>query len=633
MTPKEINRESGRYFEAKLLPSWAVRSQEDQEDYGVDSEIELITPEDKATGFIFKIQLKGTTVAKFNTDGQLVFSDASVERFSYYLSKLKIPLIFVVCDVTTGDCYWTKVQGNRRIEQDHADAVAKGQTTFTIKIPVFQKLEKTQCSADQVFQAVEDSQNTIVLRSLQSLSPQAVRNNIGHEPDLEAAEKRVRLWAGIYSHETIKKLLQAGDVDAACKKAQSLLESTTESPEVRFLGGWSFAHCLNLSLRRRGVTGASLEGAKYKIGIASRMLQIVRSKDCQIGVKRFACIYARAARMHINGRTAMALATSEHVQRQQGETLAGPITALQRLEVSSLVSKDFFKLQNSLFRLGHGGFYSVMPYSLGEVIESILPYVSSLRIMGRNDLAEAYVDALFDFLPFCIGVIQKFDNQTDIEEILLSLGLRFIGLSNASDPESMPTILQRYEDVLRVDPEFECIQSVKNTLQEQVERISIGNRSGTKPTMEQLREYFAERAVELGINLNDPNDSLADIVRIGLKDLDPTRVSKNCKHIHVMTTYHGMPAEMLGLPTAGGKRVLCLKHGHSIETLDLDRAYESFRTRMPWDNEVIRCENCPDTDPHPDEWQWSQEWDALQHARYHDLCKRNETEDSQENPA
>lgn len=118
------------------------------------------------------------------------------------------------------------------------------------------------------------------------------------------------------------------------------------------------------------------------------------------------------------------------------------------------------------------------------------------------------------------------------------------------------------------------------------------------------------------MDLSDPDDRIAQVVRIGLADLDPTRVMKNCQHIHVMTTSYGMPAEMLGLPTAGSKRVICLKHGHSIETLSLDAAYESFTKAWPWEKDAIRCENCPDTAPHPKEWEWTEEWSAAQHVKY-----------------
>ena len=74
MTNKEINRTSGRIFESLLLPSWAFRSQEDQEDYGIDGEIEITTPEDKATGFIFK-EAEAVSAAKMDVKvGELKFS-------------------------------------------------------------------------------------------------------------------------------------------------------------------------------------------------------------------------------------------------------------------------------------------------------------------------------------------------------------------------------------------------------------------------------------------------------------------------------------------------------------------------------------------------------------------------------
>jgi hypothetical protein len=332
--------------------------------------------------------------------------------------------------------------------------------------------------------------------------------------------------------------------------------------------------------------------------------------------------------MHINGRGAMALATSEHVQVLQGETMSGPITRIQRMEVSARVARDFFKLRNSLVRLGIGGFYSVMPYSLAEVAESIVPYVSSLRIIGNNDLADAYVDALFDFLPFCLSIVRRLDNQEDVKAILKSLGLRLIALANASDPASMPALLQRYDSALEGDPVFACLNSVRNSLKEQVEEIVGGSRENLKPTVDELRHFYAERAAELGINLRDPDDKIAEIVRIGLEDLDPTRVAKNCKHIHVVVGSYGMPGEMLGLPTAGSKRIVCLKHGHALESLKLDSAYESFRKLCPWDNECVRCENCPDVTPHPEGWEWSDEWEAEQHVRFLEMMKADSHRDS-----
>ncbi|MGH7133742.1 MAG: DUF4365 domain-containing protein [Phycisphaerales bacterium] len=62
MKPKEIGRLAGRLFQAALPAQCICRSQEDQEDqedYGIDYELELASAQDHATGFIFKAQVKG----------------------------------------------------------------------------------------------------------------------------------------------------------------------------------------------------------------------------------------------------------------------------------------------------------------------------------------------------------------------------------------------------------------------------------------------------------------------------------------------------------------------------------------------------------------------------------------------
>jgi hypothetical protein len=634
MNSKEINRESGRFFKALLLPSWAERSQEDQEDYGVDFEIELMTPEDKATGFIFKIQLKGTSVASYDASGQVIYSAASVERFRYYIGELRIPLIFIFCDVTTGDCFWTRVQGNRQLESALSDAVDKDQKTFTIKFAPSRKVLKTAESAGEIIVAVENALDTITLRGLQAISPASVHEHIGHEPDIEATEKQFRSLAGIAASESIRKMVKSGDFMNAVSKARSLFESEYEPADVRLVGGLSLAHTYNVKLRLAGEPDAAIKAAKVKFGIAKRMLGISRQKTCETRMKRYVRIYTRAARMHINGQIAMALAFSEQTQAHQMESISGPITHLYRLQVSTLVSKDFFKLCDALCRLGAKEMFSVIPYALEEITESIHPYVSALRILERADLADAYVNALFDFLPFCVGVVRRFGDASDIPEILKSLGMRFVRLADASDESSMPELLKQFEQALEGEPAFGCLSEVQDALRKLVKEIQAASGAKAKPSRDDLRSYYAQQAAALGINLNDPHNAIAQIVIIGLEDLDPTRVAKNCQHIHVMTTSRGIPAEMLSLPTAGSKRIVCLKHGHSVENLRLDAAYKWFVQFLPRDKDVIRCENCPNKAPHPDGWEWTQDWDAHQQAKYQEIIKRDDAngEDDALNP-
>ncbi len=73
MNAKEIGRKAGRILEFHLPDHWIFRSQEDQEDYGIDGEIELANESDNATGFIFKAQIKGQKAVSIIENGTIAY--------------------------------------------------------------------------------------------------------------------------------------------------------------------------------------------------------------------------------------------------------------------------------------------------------------------------------------------------------------------------------------------------------------------------------------------------------------------------------------------------------------------------------------------------------------------------------
>jgi hypothetical protein len=104
-------------------------------------------------------------------------------------------------------------------------------------------------------------------------------------------------------------------------------------------------------------------------------------------------------------------------------------------------------------------------------------------------------------------------------------------------------------------------------------------------------------ALGLGIDLDDPNDDIAAIARIGIRDDNPDRVVRECKHLLVQLGSRGIPAQMLGLPAAGSKYVSCKAHRYRSGGLMLDTVYEHFKSS--------RCDGCPDREPHAEDWKWT----------------------------
>jgi len=118
--------------------------------------------------------------------------------------------------------------------------------------------------------------------------------------------------------------------------------------------------------------------------------------------------------------------------------------------------------------------------------------------------------------------------------------------------------------------------------------------------IEEEYQLYIQMAQAMGINLNNPNDTIAQIVKIGLQDLNPERVLKNCKHLFVYVGHYGIPAEMLKLNTAGSKYLRCLKKEVAIGGQSLDRIYDSLKGEY--------CKDCEYVEPWPNNWKWTRSW-------------------------
>ncbi len=122
--PKHIGRRAGKIFTYHLPDHWVIRSQEDQEDYGVDYEIQLgLEHADVVTEDIFKIQLKGINEIKENdsyfdkgdyAERKKLKYSLEVDKFRHY-ANLEIPVFLVVVLIDKKEIFWINLQDNAQI--------------------------------------------------------------------------------------------------------------------------------------------------------------------------------------------------------------------------------------------------------------------------------------------------------------------------------------------------------------------------------------------------------------------------------------------------------------------------------------------------------------------------------------
>ena len=168
MNAKEIGRRAGRIFEFNLPDNWLFRSQEDQEDYGIDGEVEITTPQDKATGFIFKAQIKGQKEVNITDGGKRISFSISLERLQYYMSNLDIAVILFVVDVTNELVYWHSLQDDDKLRMSMQEALIKEQDTITVHLQTTHVLKRD--NINELIQAININLDWLRLNGLRKIN-------------------------------------------------------------------------------------------------------------------------------------------------------------------------------------------------------------------------------------------------------------------------------------------------------------------------------------------------------------------------------------------------------------------------------------------------------------------------------
>lgn len=598
MIPKEIGRRASAIFRHQLPSNIAVRSQEDQEDYGVDFELEVTEANDQATGLLFKVQVKGTADVSINSDGgSISFSGLVLGKMRYYLTQLRLPVLFVVVDVRTEAIYWTILQGNPAIREAYVRAKAAGQESMTIRLPVGNLL----CSTfDRALDDVRAAIRWLIIQGIENESSLDLIQAALRGADFDSYAAAIARHHDASRSEQIEILLRSGRRADAFEEAKKIFASESESVAMRFTAALNLMRIQPVLLRSEGNLNRDKIVSDGRLVVTSQVFKLTLRTGTDRGLRFYALFLARAARLHALVQRDFGLHLASVAQTESGDSLTRMMTDSARRPLALAVAEELKHVQRAFVRLVLREHFRFVAPAWAQMARDVVELLVRLR---RDDL-ENSADVLSTWLDetgsVARDIARKLGNWSDVA----FCALQGISLGQLGDAAAMKS---RFASVKVIVSEISDQQVRDDALARLGEwEAEFGSQSLQEPSFEDASEMYAKMAAAMGVDLSDESNTIAQVVRIGIHDLNPERVLKTCRHLFVQLGSRGIPAEMLGLPTAGSKRLLCTKFGYGIEALELDAAFESMRQ--------FHCDQCSEKQSHPDEWEWNRRWQTEQEA-------------------
>lgn len=600
LNPKEIGRKAGRIFEYHLPDHWIFRSQEDQEDYGIDGEIELTNDSDNATGFIFKAQIKGQKSVSIIENDAIASFSLSVERLKYYMRQIEIPIILVVVDVTTKKIFWKSLQDDLHLASTMEQALKKKQKSVAIHIPVSDMLPEKH---EELLAAVETNMNWLRVSALSrmTLPIDNIIKKSSNNVLVDMLEKSKLLNFHVYS-ETFERLLIAGEFDKLFSNATDVLDSATEKLETRF--------CAGLYIERvylQKIDPSSEEYQNLCFNLYVFLIDLVRQNKGAEHLRLYALLLLRSIRLKISVDSDYHYYLS--AKTSKNDAMTKWIVDSSRVKVIFHAARDVEKVVHLVNRI----IFSGNKFLLLETLPRVAPKISLFaHRLSLDDMNEQSI-YLYKWMKFCIdlsiSLAKEIEHENFFAEILVLNATFKVDTEDAelNLDESLKLSKSIKDEYIRA--------SVTDTISKIKIKIKKNNEDATPA--DELR-FFRHRAKALGFNYDDPKDRVGQIINQGLKDYNPERVLKNCEHLLVFPSgAQGVPAKMVGLPSAAMKWIYCTKMGHAMGGWALDGIYTSPIEEFGFNNQY--CKNCKDSSPRAPEWSWSSKWQNEQVEKHKEI--------------
>ncbi|MDV7341336.1 DUF4365 domain-containing protein [Terasakiella sp. A23] len=589
MNATEIGIEAGRIFQYNLPNNWIYRSQEDQDDFGIDGEIELKNEIGKALGSdsVFKIQIKGEENSNYINNGKVLSFTLKVEKLNYYF-EFNIPVILIVVEVSSEKVYWLPLTNNEELRRKAN--ISNQNRTIQIHLPVENILERrNEALANNLIQVVSDCWGYLAIKGLE--------NEVKRYPTLSPSKLEDRIQStgdALYKahHQKLNNLLSDKKFEDLYQTASEILKSPIVPASDRFIALLYYWQAFQIAPFKQ----ATKDILEENFGICNLLIHLAREQKSK--AHRLIAI-GKSRSMKFKFQLDQLYATHHSINHFEKNSLEHFIFNSQTHEMYKDCCLSLQKIIHLCNRLTLNDQFDILAGVYADICGLIGTFQSVHTARGAKESVEFlegwHESTLFLVLSYCLITKDVFK----LKKLYLEISLKFHE-NNALRQKARNYILSSL-------PEFKSyLDHIEKSVKETIE-----NRDFFSLPIEEQKALFTIKAKNLGMDPDDPEAEYGHIIETGLKNYDPTDIMKNCESLFVHYRPGGIIAQSLGMHSAGGMHLLiCLKHGHAQGTGNLlSELYDRHS-----DQEFLRgfkqyhCESCLDCQPREKDWVWSLMW-------------------------
>jgi hypothetical protein len=564
---------------------WVVR--EIPTDYGLDFEIEIFNG-GKSTGAIFKVQLKSSENTRYSADGQFLSQALNAESANYLCRELRLPVILLHADVAAKRVFWTAPQlATEAIEKLVAQTTS---TTITIRIATANELPARLEALVETIGRVE----TLLASKVVADAPVSdFLASIDGQVDKDGLSRELRDKSDALKLQKADELFLQGRYAEARERVQKVINDPDAVVESKFWAWCSADRLETVAMAKAGAPQAEMP--RWHLTVAVNMQKLTRKGPAHL--KFYALIARKAAELDILTHRHVGLVMNWKAHQQEGDPFwrVGLLFELaSNLRTINRTYNECVRLAGYTAKSKHRW---ALPQALVRVVNSLSILIGILELEGRKEAAENYRASGFQIcrLAAWIGA-----NDGDYKNVALAaLSAMMLTRDHSSEQVqwARDTVATIPDEQLRADAERKVERNLRRYRGEKLDGDVL-----TSPG-----QAIENMASAIGIDLSDPNSGAARAVRLGITDLDPSRVLKNCEHIFVTIGSYGLLGHVLKVPTVGSKIIHCVLHTLALEGVSLDTTYQFFQQKF--------CSNCADASPRPPGWRYSEKWQQEENER------------------